>query len=95
MEKIYDSELKNLLKKCYQCGRCSGVCQLSKVQKYTPSKIIQLILEGFENKVLESGELWDCLTCNQCLKDCPVRINFADIVRMARYKMRHEKNQKF
>ena len=93
MDKVYEPQLKNLLKRCYQCGRCSGVCQLSKVQKYTPSKIIQLILEGFEDKVLESGELWDCLTCNQCLKDCPEKINFADIVRMARYKMRHEKNQ--
>ncbi|TFG16728.1 MAG: (Fe-S)-binding protein [Promethearchaeota archaeon] len=81
------------MKHCYQCGRCSGVCQLSKVQKYTPSKIIQLILEGFEEKVLNSGVLWDCLTCNQCLKDCPEKINFADIVRIARYKMRHEANQ--
>jgi heterodisulfide reductase subunit C len=85
--------LKNLLKRCYQCGRCSGVCQLSKVQKFTPSKIIQMILEGFEDKILESGVLWDCLTCNQCLKDCPEEINFADIVRIARYKMRHIKNQ--
>jgi len=59
------------------------------VQKYTPSKIIQLILEGFEDKVLDSGDLWDCLTCNQCLKDCPEDINFADIVRTARYLMRH------
>jgi Fe-S oxidoreductase len=66
---------------------------LSKVQKYPPSKIIQLILEGFEEKVLNSGVLWDCLTCNQCLKDCPEKINFADIVRIARYKMRHEANQ--
>ena len=82
-----------MLKRCYQCGRCSGVCQLSKVQKYPPSKIIQLILEGFEEKVLNSGVLWDCLTCNQCLKDCPEKINFADIVRIARYKMRHEANQ--
>jgi heterodisulfide reductase subunit D len=65
------------------------VCQLSKVQKYTPSKIIQLILEGFEEKVLDSGDLWDCLTCNQCLKDCPEDINFAEIVRTARYLMRH------
>ena len=81
------------MKRCYQCGRCSGVCQLSKVQKYPPSKIIQLILEGFEEKVLNSGVLWDCLTCNQCLKDCPEKINFADIVRIARYKMRHEANQ--
>ena len=85
--------MKSLLKHCYQCGRCSGVCQLSKVQKYPPSKIIQLILEGFEEKVLNSGVLWDCLTCNQCLKDCPEKINFADIVRIARYKMRHEANQ--
>jgi Fe-S oxidoreductase len=66
---------------------------LSKVQKYPPSRIIQLILEGFEEKVLNSGVLWDCLTCNQCLKDCPEKINFADIVRIARYKMRHEANQ--
>ena len=69
------------------------MCQLSKVQKYTPSKIIQLILEGFEDKVIESGVLWDCLTCNQCLKDCPEEINFADIVRMAKWKMRHNANQ--
>jgi Fe-S oxidoreductase len=91
--KIYEPDLRNLLKRCYQCGQCSGVCQLSKVQKYPPSKIIQLILEGFEQKVLESGILWECLTCNQCLKDCPEKINFADIVRMARYKMRQSTNQ--
>lgn len=60
------------------------------MQKYPPSKIIQLILEGFEEKVLESGELWDCLTCNQCLKDCPENINFADVVRTARYLMRQK-----
>jgi len=69
------------------------VCQLSKVQIYTPSKIIQLILEGFEDKVLKSEVLWDCLTCNQCLKDCPENINFADLARMARYKMRHTTNK--
>ncbi|MHA1471866.1 MAG: (Fe-S)-binding protein [Promethearchaeota archaeon] len=52
------------------------------------SKIIQLFIEGFEEKVLESETFWDCLTCNQCLKDCPENINFAELVRMARYKMR-------
>lgn len=87
LEKIYESSLKALLKHCYQCGRCSSVCQLSKVQKYAPSRIIQLILEGFEDKLLESGVLWDCLTCNSCLQNCPQNINFADIVRVARYKM--------
>lgn len=62
---------------------------MSKVEKFTPSKIIQLILEGFEDKVLDSKVLWDCITCNQCLKNCPENINFADIVRNARYLMRH------
>jgi len=66
------------------------VCQVSKVQKYTPSRIIQLILEGFEDKILKSGVLWDCLTCNSCLQTCPKDINFADIVRNARYKMQLE-----
>ena len=86
LKKVYEPDLTNLLKKCYQCARCSGVCQISKVQKFTPSRIIQLILEGFEDDVLNSGVLWDCLMCNSCLQMCPKDINFADIARIARYK---------
>jgi len=93
LEKVYEPNLRKLLYRCYQCVRCSGVCQLSKVQTFEPSRIIQMILEGFENKVIESGILWDCLTCNACLQNCPEGINFADIVRMAKYKMRNKYNQ--
>ncbi|MFW9819951.1 MAG: (Fe-S)-binding protein [Candidatus Thorarchaeota archaeon] len=93
IEKIYNQNLRDMLKRCYQCARCSGICQLSKVQTFTPSRIIEMILEGFENKVIESGILWDCLTCNACLQNCPEGINFADIVRMARYKMRESYGQ--
>ena len=88
LQKIYNPNLRSLLKKCYQCAGCSGLCQISKVQKFTPSRIIQTILEGFEDKVINSGVLWDCLMCNSCLQICPKNINFADIVRIARYKMR-------
>jgi len=90
VDKVSSNSLRSLLKKCYQCARCSGVCQLSKVQKFAPSRIIQRILEGFEEKVLKSGILWDCLMCNSCLQNCPEDINFADIVRVARHKMVHE-----
>ncbi len=88
LEKLYEPHLRTLLRKCYQCARCSGVCQLSKVQKYTPSRIIQTILEGGEDKIIRSGILWDCLTCNSCLQNCPQEINFADIVCNAKYKTR-------
>ena len=93
LEKIYEPDLKKLLYRCYQCSKCSGICQLSKVQTFRPSRIIQMILEGFEDKIIESGTLWDCLTCNACLQNCPEGINFADIVRMAKYKMRTANNQ--
>ncbi|MFX1388706.1 MAG: (Fe-S)-binding protein [Promethearchaeota archaeon] len=93
LSKIYEPNIRKLLYRCYQCVRCSGVCQLSKVQTFEPSKIIQLILEGFEDKVIESGILWDCLTCNACLQNCPEGINFADIVRIVKYKMRKSHNQ--
>ena len=86
--KIYEGELRNMVKRCYQCCRCSWLCQISKVQKFAPSRIIQMILEGFEDKIIESGVLWDCLSCNTCLQYCPEDINFADIVRVAKYKMR-------
>ena len=92
-EKVYEEKLRDMVKRCYQCGRCSGVCQISKVQKFTPSRIIQMILEGFEDKILDSGVLWDCLSCNACLQYCPEDINFADLVRVAKYKMRKLPNQ--
>jgi Fe-S oxidoreductase len=94
LEKVYEPNIRKLLYRCYQCVRCSGVCQLSKVQTFEPSRIIQMILEGFEDKIIESEVLWDCLTCNACLQNCPEGINFADIVRMAKYKMRKSYNQK-
>ena len=93
LEKIYEPDIRKLLYRCYQCVRCSGVCQLSRVQSFEPSRIIQMILEGFEDKIIDSGILWDCLTCNSCLQNCPEGINFADIVRMAKYKMRTTKGQ--
>ncbi|MFX1303438.1 MAG: (Fe-S)-binding protein [Promethearchaeota archaeon] len=93
IEKVYEPNIRKLLYRCYQCVRCSGVCQLSKVQSFEPSRIIQMILEGFEDKIIDSGVLWDCLTCNACLQNCPEGINFADIVRMAKYKMRKSHNQ--
>ena len=93
LEKIYEPDLRKLLNRCYQCVRCSGVCQLSKVQVFTPSRIVELILEGFEDKVTESGVLWDCLSCNSCMQNCPEDINFADIVRNAKYKMKALYNQ--
>ena len=92
LDKIYEPKMRNLLKRCYQCARCSGVCQLSKVQKFTPSRIIQEILEGFDEKIY-NGVLNDCLTCNSCMQNCPEDVNFADIVRMARYKMRQRDEQ--
>ncbi|MFX1425340.1 MAG: (Fe-S)-binding protein [Promethearchaeota archaeon] len=93
LEKIYEPDIRKLLYRCYQCVRCSGVCQLSRVQSFEPSRIIQMILEGFEDKIIDSGILWDCLTCNACLQNCPEGINFADIVRMVKYKMRTSKGQ--
>ncbi len=88
LEKILEPNLRNLLHGCSQCSKCSGICQISKVQTFTPSKIIQLILEGSEDKVIRSGVLWDCITCNSCLQNCPENVNFADIARNAKYQMR-------
>ena len=86
-EYISRGKLRDLLSSCYQCVGCSSICQMGRVQDYTPSKIIQLIIEGFEEQVISSGIFWDCLTCNSCLQLCPYNINFSEIVRDARKEM--------
>ena len=72
LDKIYEPDLRKLLNKCYQCVRCSGVCQLSKVQSFVPSIIIQKILEGFEGKVIPERFTVCSLKSNQVVNANPL-----------------------
>ncbi|MFQ5975009.1 MAG: (Fe-S)-binding protein [Candidatus Hydrothermarchaeales archaeon] len=83
-----ESEISKLVRQCYQCGTCSGVCPKARVKPgFLPRKMVFEMISGFSSRAVESGSGWDCLTCGLCQLKCPMNVNFLDMIRETRYKM--------
>jgi Fe-S oxidoreductase len=62
------------IRRCLQCGTCSGVCPYGYIMDFPPSRMItSLRAEEFE-QVLASDTLWMCFSCYACTQVCPVQI---------------------
>lgn len=65
------------LKKCYQCGTCTGTCPWTPITHFNIRKLIrygQLGLDGIEEF------MWDCSTCKFCVDRCPRGVEIIDVV---------------
>ncbi|MFH0998859.1 MAG: hypothetical protein V1844_25705 [Pseudomonadota bacterium] len=50
----------------------------------TPQKIVRLTSLGFIEELLDSPEIWYCLTCRRCLQICPSQVKPFDIIDFVR-----------
>jgi len=80
-------ELAESLQRCNKCGFCLAHCPIYKVTgvEWTAARgRITLISGALLDDQLEIGEIkepvFNCLTCNACLDDCPGGVTTADII---------------
>jgi heterodisulfide reductase subunit C2 len=69
--------------RCYQCGKCTAGCPLALEMDYPPSHLIRLLqleLEGHEDKVLGAFSIWVCLTCETCMARCPQEVEITKMM---------------
>ncbi len=60
-----------LLEMCSKCGACFNICpSCMHIPGYDPREVIKDILEGRHERWLDSGHIWECLECHQCLEMC-------------------------
>lgn len=71
---------------CYQCGRCSGVCPISVVSDFRPRKFM-LAAQLDQSAPLESGLLWQCTTCDACVKVCPQKVKPPEVITSLRSRL--------
>ncbi|MCX7974317.1 MAG: 4Fe-4S dicluster domain-containing protein [Candidatus Aminicenantes bacterium] len=68
------------IKKCIQCGTCTGSCPVSYTMDIMPREIIALFRAGLIESILHSRTIWICASCYACTVRCPAGIKVTDIL---------------
>ncbi len=66
---------------CLDCGKCTGVCPLARVDlDYSPRRIVERVVYGEAEAVLADPQLWSCMTCGLCSARCPSNVDFSRFI---------------
>lgn len=77
--------LATISQMCYQCAICSSTCPKAKTKPgFLPRRIVYNVLTGNVERVVESGDAWNCLTCRKCQVHCPMGVDFTSIIQELR-----------
>ena len=81
---------------CYQCATCSNSCPVAFLTEgiYNPRKIIQELILGFKDRLIEGKELniWLCCTCQKCVELCPQKVKLTEIFTLIKNECFKNKN---
>ena len=65
---------------CYQCGVCSGSCPTMDRMQDGPRKIMRMAYLGMAEAVLNSPDIWLCVSCYSCTTRCPQGVQITDVM---------------
>ncbi len=75
------------LKKCFQCGTCSVVCNLAPENSPFPRKEMIWAQWGLADKLTTDPNVWTCFQCGDCSAYCPRGANPGDVLGAIRKKV--------
>ena len=63
------------IRHCFNCGTCVAGCPASEAENpLLIRRLIRMVLLGLEDKLLEDGTPWLCVTCTCCEQMCPMGV---------------------
>ncbi|MFX0096342.1 MAG: 4Fe-4S dicluster domain-containing protein [Candidatus Hodarchaeota archaeon] len=76
--------LPDVFAKCYQCGKCVGLCPAAQHSAYNMRKIVRNVLFGQSRELLDGNEIWYCFDCYNCKLHCPHGIELPKLIHTLR-----------
>jgi CoB--CoM heterodisulfide reductase subunit B len=81
VEKVKDLFDLQFLVKCAQCKACVEECPAARsIHDYEPTQVIEKLLEGQIEELLDGRDIWYCLECETCHELCPWEIGMSEIM---------------
>ena len=68
------------IRRCIQCGTCTGSCPVSYAMDISPRQLIALFRAGEMETIMKSRSIWLCASCYACTTRCPSGIKITDII---------------
>lgn len=68
------------IRKCLQCGTCTGSCPVSYAMDLSPREVMALFRAGDFETILRSRTIWVCASCYACTVRCPAGIKVTEVL---------------
>ena len=84
-KEVAEVEGGEAINKCVQCGICTASCVVARATDvYRPRRLIQKIILGKRDEVLNSPQSWFCMSCRMCEERCQEGVSPAEIFHAVR-----------
>lgn len=80
LTQVEDIPAGERIKRCIQCGTCTGSCPVSYAMDISPRQLIALFRAGEMETVMKSRTIWICASCYACTTRCPEGIKITDMI---------------
>ena len=81
MPELAEAARKTKAWACYDCGKCTATCPISRVGgDYSPRRHVLATNLGHRAEVVGNASLFTCLTCSLCDQRCPAGVAYTDLV---------------
>jgi heterodisulfide reductase subunit C len=80
LEQVNDIPGGEKIRRCIQCGTCTGSCPVSYAMDLSPREVIALFRAGEMEQIMQSRTIWICASCYACTTRCPSGIKITDLI---------------